>query len=77
MSTKIITSSVTLEKVQYSIVQATIMQTNKGPLEVKPTHVDSSILTLTIVMVTGGEFDQSKAEALLMAINEKLKEIEL
>lgn len=77
MSSKIITSSVTLENVQHSVVSETIMQTNAGPVKVKPKHIDSSILTVSIVMVTGGEFDQSKSGALLSKINEPLNEIEL
>lgn len=77
MNTKIITSSVTLENVQYNVVPETIMQTNDGPVKVKPTHIDSSILTVSIVMVTGGKFDRNKTGALLSKINELLNEIEL
>lgn len=77
MSTKVITSSITLEGVQLSIVQETVMQTNEGPVVVKPKHVDSSYITLKIVLVMGGKFDESKTDVLLMTIFNKLAEIEL
>lgn len=77
MNQAVIASSVTLSEIQHSVVQPTIMQTNEGQIEVKPSHVDSSYITLKVVLVTGGEFDGSKTDALLAIIMEKLKEIEL
>lgn len=73
--TKIITSAVSMDKVQHSIKFA--ITTEDGWEVVKPTQIDSSIITVSVVMVSGGEFDQNKTDALLMAINEKLAEIEI
>lgn len=77
MSKTIITSSVSVDKVQHSIVPPIIMDGPDGPVTVKESHIDSAVITLSVIMVMPGAFDESKKEPLLKVVMDKLSEVEL